>query len=196
MAAASSAQQTPQALVGLNHPTVHEACERVPASLHTACPSRPASAPWGLHDWPCAGDIIATCSAIEGPEAAVPNVQYFWEAFPAGSGPTDRTTYMFAYMDAEPHRQASTLNAEVSSRALSTPHLSAASPGSAHRNDVVGTMPHLSGNAPPSVPAHEPCEKGCSGLSHACGSSGSQGQVQAGSHNPETRTEAQHCNAL
>jgi hypothetical protein len=30
--------------------------------------------------------------------------QYFWEAFPAGSGPTDRTTYMFTYMDADPSR--------------------------------------------------------------------------------------------
>ncbi|XP_077224227.1 lycopene beta/epsilon cyclase protein isoform X2 [Tasmannia lanceolata] len=27
-------------------------------------------------------------------------VQYFWEAFPSGSGPTDRTTYMFTYVDA------------------------------------------------------------------------------------------------
>jgi hypothetical protein len=27
-------------------------------------------------------------------------LQIFWEAFPAGSGPTDRTTYMFSYMDA------------------------------------------------------------------------------------------------
>ncbi|KAI5002008.1 hypothetical protein ZWY2020_026658 [Hordeum vulgare] len=26
-------------------------------------------------------------------------VQLFWEAFPAGSGPTDRTTYMFTYVD-------------------------------------------------------------------------------------------------
>ncbi|KAF3332129.1 Lycopene cyclase protein [Carex littledalei] len=26
-------------------------------------------------------------------------VQYFWEAFPAGSGPLDRTTYMFTYVD-------------------------------------------------------------------------------------------------
>ena len=30
--------------------------------------------------------------------------QYFWEAFPASSGPTDRTTYMFSYMDAEESR--------------------------------------------------------------------------------------------
>ncbi|KAK9803372.1 hypothetical protein WJX72_000257 [[Myrmecia] bisecta] len=36
--------------------------------------------------------------------AAVPDTQYFWEAFPAGSGPTDRTTYMFSYMDAQPTR--------------------------------------------------------------------------------------------
>eukprot|EP01039_Chlorochromonas_danica_P003675 gene3675-4021_t len=31
-------------------------------------------------------------------------VQYFWEAFPSGSGPQDRTTYLFAYMDAEASR--------------------------------------------------------------------------------------------
>eukprot|EP01025_Chloroclados_australasicus_P020507 TRINITY_DN2162_c0_g1_i2.p1 TRINITY_DN2162_c0_g1~~TRINITY_DN2162_c0_g1_i2.p1 ORF type:complete len:538 (-),score=39.30 TRINITY_DN2162_c0_g1_i2:30-1643(-) len=31
-------------------------------------------------------------------------LQYFWEAFPAGSHPQDRTTYMFSYMDAEPYR--------------------------------------------------------------------------------------------
>ncbi|XP_055816426.1 uncharacterized protein LOC129885955 [Solanum dulcamara] len=28
--------------------------------------------------------------------------QYFWEAFPAGSGPVDRTTYMFTYVDPQP----------------------------------------------------------------------------------------------
>lgn len=39
-----------------------------------------------------------------GPDAAVPNVQYFWEAFPSGSGPTDRTTYLFTYIDADPGR--------------------------------------------------------------------------------------------
>ena len=32
------------------------------------------------------------------------SLQYFWEAFPAGSGPTDRTTYMFTYLDSAPHR--------------------------------------------------------------------------------------------
>mmetsp|Transcript_93981 Transcript_93981/g.166343 ORF Transcript_93981/g.166343 Transcript_93981/m.166343 type:complete len:701 (-) Transcript_93981:20-2122(-) len=30
--------------------------------------------------------------------------QYFWEAFPASSGPRDRTTYLFAYMDLAPER--------------------------------------------------------------------------------------------
>ena len=30
--------------------------------------------------------------------------QYFWEAFPAGSGPNDRTTYMFTYVDAHETR--------------------------------------------------------------------------------------------
>lgn len=39
-----------------------------------------------------------------GENAAVPNVQYFWEAFPSGSGPTDRTTYLFTYIDADPSR--------------------------------------------------------------------------------------------
>lgn len=32
--------------------------------------------------------------------------QYFWEAFPAGSGPRDRTTYMFAYQDADSRRDS------------------------------------------------------------------------------------------
>ncbi|GLJ30830.1 hypothetical protein SUGI_0612280 [Cryptomeria japonica] len=30
-------------------------------------------------------------------------VQYFWEAFPAASGPLDRTTYLFSYMNAQPN---------------------------------------------------------------------------------------------
>lgn len=31
-------------------------------------------------------------------------LQYFWEAFPAGSGKADRTTYLFTYLDAKPER--------------------------------------------------------------------------------------------
>lgn len=31
-------------------------------------------------------------------------LQYFWEAFPAGSGPRDRTIYLFTYVDAQPNR--------------------------------------------------------------------------------------------
>ncbi|KAL2631927.1 hypothetical protein R1flu_016613 [Riccia fluitans] len=31
-------------------------------------------------------------------------LQLFWEAFPAGSGPKDRTTYLFTYLDAKPER--------------------------------------------------------------------------------------------
>ena len=31
-------------------------------------------------------------------------LQYFWEAFPAGSGKQDRTTYLFTYMDAKSGR--------------------------------------------------------------------------------------------
>lgn len=33
-------------------------------------------------------------------------LQYFWEAFPAGSGKKDRTTYLFTYMDAKKERPA------------------------------------------------------------------------------------------
>lgn len=32
------------------------------------------------------------------------SLQYFWEAFPAGSGPRDRTTYMFTYIDTDARR--------------------------------------------------------------------------------------------
>ena len=32
------------------------------------------------------------------------DLQYFWEAFPAGSGKQDRTTYLFTYMDAKKER--------------------------------------------------------------------------------------------
>lgn len=32
------------------------------------------------------------------------SVHYFWEAFPAASGPEDRTTYLFMYCDAKPER--------------------------------------------------------------------------------------------
>lgn len=46
-------------------------------------------------------DLIYSHSHITGsPQQADSNLQYFWEAFPAGAGPTARTTYMFAYMDA------------------------------------------------------------------------------------------------
>lgn len=61
------------------------------------------------------GDIIRTISPARGPApkkhtddaSTIPpleNVQLFYEAFPAGSGPSDRTTYMFAYMDATASR--------------------------------------------------------------------------------------------
>ncbi|CAM9859710.1 unnamed protein product [Ectocarpus sp. 4 AP-2014] len=49
------------------------------------------------------GDIIYANNPILDKGDGV-GVQYFWEAFPAGSGPGDRTTYMFAYMDADPRR--------------------------------------------------------------------------------------------
>ena len=46
------------------------------------------------------GDVIATASTI----SAKDRLQLFWEAFPSSSGPTDRTTYMFCYLDAHPSR--------------------------------------------------------------------------------------------
>ncbi|PRW45123.1 fad dependent oxidoreductase [Chlorella sorokiniana] len=64
------------------------------------------------------GDVIYTCTPSQPPAAAgssgdaaaaaaaeaVNNCQLFWEAFPAGSGPADRTTYLFTYLDASPSR--------------------------------------------------------------------------------------------
>jgi flavin-dependent dehydrogenase len=52
------------------------------------------------------GDIIRTISPSLASDGRhdMKNVQMFWEAFPAGSGPTDRTTYMFSYMDASESR--------------------------------------------------------------------------------------------
>lgn len=52
-------------------------------------------------------DFIVTNDDIQGEEmGCMPRVQYFWEAFPAGSGPTDRTTYMFTYVDADQSRSS------------------------------------------------------------------------------------------
>ncbi|XP_066331376.1 uncharacterized protein [Miscanthus floridulus] len=42
-------------------------------------------------------DIIFSSSTVK--RAGNSGVQLFWEAFPAGSGPNDRTTYMFTYVD-------------------------------------------------------------------------------------------------
>ncbi|KAH7861462.1 hypothetical protein Vadar_026527 [Vaccinium darrowii] len=45
-------------------------------------------------------DIIFSSSAVK--EVGESKAHYFWEAFPAGSGPMDRTTYMFTYVDPQP----------------------------------------------------------------------------------------------
>jgi flavin-dependent dehydrogenase len=45
-------------------------------------------------------DLIRTVTDIEEDYRG----QYFWEAFPASTGPRDRTTYMFTYMDADESR--------------------------------------------------------------------------------------------
>ncbi|XP_039030131.1 uncharacterized protein LOC120164494 isoform X2 [Hibiscus syriacus] len=45
-------------------------------------------------------DVIYSSSSVK--KVGNAEVQYFWEAFPAGSGPLDRTTYMFTYVDPQP----------------------------------------------------------------------------------------------
>ncbi|KAM5580573.1 hypothetical protein ABKV19_010026 [Rosa sericea] len=45
-------------------------------------------------------DVIYSSSSVKKVGASA--AQFFWEAFPAGSGPTDRTTYMFTYVDPQP----------------------------------------------------------------------------------------------
>ena len=49
-------------------------------------------------------DLILTNGPITENRCSGNRVQYFWEAFPAGTGPQDRTTYMFTYLDASPER--------------------------------------------------------------------------------------------
>ncbi|XP_059661869.1 uncharacterized protein LOC132307968 [Cornus florida] len=45
-------------------------------------------------------DVIFSSSTVK--TVGESKVQYFWEAFPAGSGTLDRTTYMFTYVDPQP----------------------------------------------------------------------------------------------
>lgn len=45
-------------------------------------------------------DVIYSSSSVK--KFGRSEAQYFWEAFPAGSGPSDRTTYMFTYIDPQP----------------------------------------------------------------------------------------------
>jgi len=47
------------------------------------------------------GDVPAGTEHVE---TGSPRKQYYWEAFPVGSGAADRTTYLFTYMDAEKER--------------------------------------------------------------------------------------------
>lgn len=47
-------------------------------------------------------DVIYTDTPIT--KKSTSQLQYFWEAFPAGSSKEDRTTYLFTYMDAHPDR--------------------------------------------------------------------------------------------
>ncbi|KDP30789.1 hypothetical protein JCGZ_13732 [Jatropha curcas] len=45
-------------------------------------------------------DVIYSSSCVK--KIGDSELQYFWEAFPAGSGPMDRTTYMFTYVNPQP----------------------------------------------------------------------------------------------
>ncbi|CAL0307518.1 unnamed protein product [Lupinus luteus] len=45
-------------------------------------------------------DVIYSSSSVK--KVGNSNAQYFWEAFPTGSGPLDRTTYMFTYVEPQP----------------------------------------------------------------------------------------------
>ncbi|CAI9774483.1 unnamed protein product [Fraxinus pennsylvanica] len=45
-------------------------------------------------------DVIFSSASVK--SVGMSSVQYFWEAFPAGSNPLDRTTYMFTYVDPQP----------------------------------------------------------------------------------------------
>ncbi|XP_047310548.1 uncharacterized protein LOC124914110 isoform X2 [Impatiens glandulifera] len=45
-------------------------------------------------------DVIFSSPSAK--NVAQSKVHYFWEAFPSGSGPLDRTTYMFTYVDPQP----------------------------------------------------------------------------------------------
>ena len=49
------------------------------------------------------GDVIFADTRTEPAHNGCPN-QYFWEAFPASASPTQRTTYLFTYMDLDPAR--------------------------------------------------------------------------------------------
>ncbi|XP_027332344.1 uncharacterized protein LOC113847436 isoform X2 [Abrus precatorius] len=45
-------------------------------------------------------DVIFSSSSVK--KVGDSKAQFFWEAFPAGSGPLDRTTYMFTYVEPQP----------------------------------------------------------------------------------------------
>eukprot|EP01035_Chromulina_nebulosa_P018149 gene18149-23803_t len=47
--------------------------------------------------------VVGTCARGYNPSRNTMG-DYFWEAFPAGSGNGDRTTYLFTYLDAKPER--------------------------------------------------------------------------------------------
>ncbi|GLC38248.1 hypothetical protein PLESTB_000941300 [Pleodorina starrii] len=49
-------------------------------------------------------DVILTNTPLQPEDAKFNLAQYFWEAFPASSGPTDRTTYLFTYLTADSYR--------------------------------------------------------------------------------------------
>jgi len=50
------------------------------------------------------GDVIFADTLTQPAGARQCPTQYFWEAFPASASPTQRTTYLFTYMDLSPER--------------------------------------------------------------------------------------------
>lgn len=75
-----------------------------PRLYEEAPPNASSIAEGTCTDDTAAGDVIYTNDPIQPASSVMPDLQCFWEAFPSGSGATDRTTYMFTYVDAQPTR--------------------------------------------------------------------------------------------
>ena len=90
--------------MGLSHCELHEWCTHDTKALKESPPNASPTAEGTGTDDTAAGDVIFTNDPIQPASSVIPDLQCFWEAFPSGSGATDRTTYMFTYADAQPTR--------------------------------------------------------------------------------------------